>query len=363
MLGQQRRYFDRLLQVERLYLWWYAWNQLRYATNVLATPTIQLGEGNLLTFWAKNPTGGDFKVQIKKEGEEAVDLLTTGLTGLADWTLKYIAIPAAYDNKKVQILFHATSNDGDGNAYIYIDDVRVTRGEVFSDAENNQTRFTALAAAGETIDVIFSRTLLGNGDYNTFCLPFSLDADQLAASPIANFKIKAYDFATIENAELLIAIADASSIEAGVPYFIANNANEANLTEQYFKNVVVSADAPSNVANSDVTFQGVFNPVDLAAQGESDAHNQLFLAAGNTIYWPAQNKTVKGFRAYFQVNVGGLSPIRRGMPARIVERQQTPTGFENVNGDVQAIKLIENGRVVIIRNGVKYSVQGQVISK
>ena len=331
------------------------------ATNVLATPTIQLGEGNLLTFWAKNPTGGDFKVQIKEEGEEAVDLLTTGLTGLADWTLKYIAIPAGYNNKKVQILFHATSNDGDANAYIYIDDVRVARGEVFADTENNQARFSTLKTAGETIDVIFNRTLLCNGNYNTFCLPFSLSAAQIAESPIANFKLKAFDYAAIENEELLIAITNASSIEAGVPYFIANQSNEANQTVQLYQEVVISADAPSNKANSDVTFQGVFNPVDLAAQ-TTDVHNQLFLAAGNSIYWPAQNKTVKGFRAYFEVVVGsGALHIKAGMPARIVEHTDSATGIENTDVDTQALKLLENGNVVIIRNGVKYTIQGQKI--
>ncbi len=331
------------------------------ATNVLATPTIQLGEGNLLTFWAKNPTGGDFKVQIKGEGEEAVDLLTTGLTGLADWTLKYIAIPAAYDNKKVQILFHATSNEGDASAYIYIDDVRVARGEVFTDTEDNQSRFTTLKTAGETIDVIFNRTLLCNGDYNTFCLPFSLSAAQIAESPIANFKLKAFDYAKIENEELLIAITNASSIEAGVPYFIANQSNEANQTVQLYQDVVITADAPSNKANSDVTFQGVFTPVDLAAQ-TTDVHNQLFLAAGNSIYWPAQNKTVKGFRAYFEVVVGsGALHIKAGMPARIVEHTDSATGIENTDVDTQALKLLENGNVVIIRNGVKYTIQGQKI--
>jgi hypothetical protein len=243
-----------------------------------------------------------------------------------------------------------------------IDNFRVARVEIFSDTQNNQGRFEALKEEGKTIDVLFNRTLLGNGDYNTFCLPFSLDADQLAESPIANFKIKAFDYATIEGGELLIAIAPASSIEAGVPYFVANNANEANLTTQLFKDVVITADAPANVANGDVAFQGVFNPVDLAAQ-TGDVHNQLFLAAGNMIYWPAQNKTVKGFRAYFQVTTGNNSPIRQGMPARIVERQQMPTGFENLNSDIQSLKFIENGRVVILRNGVKYTIQGQVISK
>jgi len=333
------------------------------ATNVLATPAILLGEGNLLTFWAKNPTGGDFKVQIQAEGEERADLLT-GITGLTDWTLKYAAIPASYNNKKVQLFFCATSNEGDANAYIYIDDIRVARGEVFSDAENNQARFATLAAAPETIDVIFNRTLLGNGDYNTFCLPFSLDADQLAASPIANFKLKAFDYAAIEGDELLIAITNASSIEAGVPYFVANTANEPNQTVQFYKDVVITADEPGKVDKGEVSFQGVFDPVDLAAQATDAAHNQLFLAAGNKIYWPAQNRTVKGFRAYFNVTVGsGVLKIKKGMPARIVERAEVVTGINNTNVENVTLKFIENEQVVIIRNGVKYNIQGQVISK
>ncbi len=328
------------------------------ATNVLATPTIQLGEGNLLTFYAMNPTGGDFKVQIKEEGEAAVDLLTSGLTDLTEWTLKYVAIPAVYNNKKVQILFHATSNEGDANAYIYIDDVRVARGEAFTDTESNQSRFTTLKAAGETMDVIFNRTMLYNGDYNTLCLPFSLSAAQLAASPLANFNLKAFDFATIENEELQIAIASASSIEAGIPYFVAFQGNEANQTVQLYQDVVITADVPGNIENGDVIYQGVFNPVDLSANDKS----VLFLAAGNTIYWPAQNKTVKGFRAYFNVTVGGGAlHIKKGMPVRIVERAEVTTGIDNTNVENATLKFIENNQVVIIRNGVKYTVQGQKI--
>lgn len=328
------------------------------ATNVLATPTIQLGEGNLLTFYAKNPTGGALKVQIKEEGEEAVDLLTSGLTDLTEWTLKYVAIPAAYNNKAVQILFHATSNEGDANAYIYIDDVRVARGETFTDTESNQSRFTTLKAAGETIDVIFNRTMLYNGDYNTLCLPFSLSAAQLAASPLANFNLKAFDFATIENEELQIAIASALSIEAGVPYFVAFQGDEANQTVQLYQDVVITADVPGNIENGDVIYQGVFNPVDLSANDKS----VLFLAAGNTIYWPAQNKTVKGFRAYFNVTVGGGAlQIKKGMPVRIVERAEVTTGIDNTNVENVTLKFIENNQVVIIRNGVKYTVQGQKI--
>lgn len=39
----------------------------------------------------------------------------------------------------------------------------------------------------------------------------------------------------------------------------------------------------------------------------------------------------------------------------------TSTGISNTNADVKAVKLIENGQIVIIRNGEKFNVQGQVI--
>lgn len=338
------------------------------ATNVLATPTILLGEGNLLTFKCMNPTGGDFKVQIEGEGIAREDLLT-GLTGIADWTLKYVAIPAKFNNKKVQLFFCATSNAGDGNAYISLDDVRVTRGEVFSDAEDNASRFTALKAAGETMDVIFNRTLLFNGDYNTLCLPFSLNEEQLADAecPLNNFKLKVYDYSAVVNDELQIAIAGASSIEAGVPYFAAYQGNVANKSLHLFKDVVISADAAGEKADGQVTYQGVLNKGVLADQ-TANAENPeiLYLGAGNKIYWPAVEGglTIKGFRAYFSINYSSTpsgAPVRPRMSARIVERAEVPTGCENINAEGKAVKLLENNQVVIIRNGVKYTIQGQKI--
>jgi hypothetical protein len=52
------------------------------------------------------------------------------------------------------------------------------------------------------------------------------------------------------------------------------------------------------------------------------------------------------------------------MIARIIKEEQTATGVDNVQGDnIQCIKMIENDQIIIIKNGVKYNVQGQVISK
>ncbi len=49
------------------------------------------------------------------------------------------------------------------------------------------------------------------------------------------------------------------------------------------------------------------------------------------------------------------------MNARIVERQNMPTGIDNAKFNDETIKRLENNQVIIIRNGVKYNIQGQVI--
>ena len=281
------------------------------------------------------------------------------LTQKASYTQARIALNTVPADAYLAFRYAGGTEQGDQ----YIKNLRISRLEIFSDdADDIESRLAALKTAGETIDILFNRTLIDNKDYNTFCVPFSLNADQLAASPLANFKLKAFDYAAIEGTELLIAITNASSIEAGVPYFVANNEN-GEVTEQLFQDVTITAATPGKVDKGDVSFQGVFDKDTLFAQTGAD-HDQLFLGAGNTIYWPQSDKIVKGFRAYFNVLTGGSAlHIKAGMPVRIVERQQTPTGCENVQSESKTLKFIENNQVVIIRNGVKYSVQGQVISK
>lgn len=332
------------------------------ATNVLATPVILLGESNLLTFRCMNPTGGDFKVQIQAEGEERADLLT-GLTGIADWTLKYAAIPASYNNKKVQLFFCATSNEGDQDAYISLDDVRVKKGIVLDETADN-----TFAPANEEIDVVMARNLLFNGDYNTLCLPFSLSAEQLAAEdcPLNNFKLKVFDYSTVVGDELQIAIAGASSIEAGQPYFAAyQGAAVDNKALHLFKDVVISTNEAGKKENGQVTYQGVLNHDVLPNQSANSANPEiLYLGAGNKIYWPSTNVPIKGFRAYFKVDYSSApngAPVRPHMSARIVEHAEMPTGLEGLQGNEQVVKMLENNQVIIIRNGVKYSIQGQKI--
>ena len=96
-------------------------------TNMLKTPAMNFPSGKTmqLTFWYKNPVGGDFSVYISKDGGATYTTeLATGLTGVSDWTKKEIVLPADF-SENVVIVFQGISNWGSGDAYVYLDDVTI----------------------------------------------------------------------------------------------------------------------------------------------------------------------------------------------------------------------------------------------
>jgi hypothetical protein len=68
-------------------------------------------------------------------------------------------------------------------------------------------------------------------------------------------------------------------------------------------------------------------------------------------------------RAYFQfpnLTAAQASKLR----ARVVVEENVETALDNVSGQKQEnIKVISNGQLIIIRDGVKYNAQGVKISE
>ena len=227
------------------------------------------------------------------------------------------------------------------------------------DTEDNDAVLAELE--GETVTITINRTIFCDGYFNTLCLPFDLDAAALAASPLAGYaRLAKFTEATVESGsdELQLVYEYATSIEAGVPYLINFPAGE-NIVNPTFTNVTISATAGSsaNLGNG-IIVKGILKPEPFTAGNEE----MLFLLGENKLSWAGVTNYLKGFRAYFQLdNVPAGSPVRRGMNARIVERQNTPTGIDNAKFNDETIKRLENNQVIIIRNGVKYNIQGQVI--
>ena len=259
------------------------------------------------------------------------------------------------------IAFRFIGNTGEGD--LYLDNIRVSNTLVLANDADNTAALEA--NNGQTLDVQIDRTFFPGVGFNTICLPFSLPT--LVGTPLEGGELLAFKYGYVENGELLLRVYPTDAIEAGVPYLISWETGE-NIVSPIFKNVTIAASEGKAVGeNDDVKFVGIFAP-QIFPQGDK---TKIFVLANNQMAWSGVEanaaNSLKSFRAYFQTitEVGGganNAPIYNGMPARIVKQESSATDIDNIYGnDVKSIKLLENNQVVIIRNGVKYNVQGQVI--
>lgn len=338
---------------------------MRYKSgSALITPALTLPQINLtstaaLSFKVMNNYSNktvNGQVTISAEGK---DDLVTALTTSNSLTEQRIDL-SDFVGKVITIQFQATGNTNGGR--IDLDDIRIL--EQVTLADNVDNTETIAAYMNKTVDVTIERTLVAADYYNTICLPF--DVPTLTGTPLEGGDLWAFKYAKVDETtnELLFRIIEADHIEAGVPYLIAFPNNPENIVNPLFKNVTIAASAGQAVGDASIAqFVGILKPETF----EPGIKGKLFLYENNTLYWWNGDAAsdLKSFRAYFNVNVshtGAYNAPRHGMKARIIKSEQSATDVDNIyNNDVQSIKLLENNQVVIIRNGVKYNVQGQVI--
>ena len=233
--------------------------------------------------------------------------------------------------------------------------------ETSDDASGIEDDMADLVAAGGTTDLTINRTLYKDGCFNTLCLPFSLTEAELAASPLSGCKLYSLSDADDNGDNLYITITEETSIEAGMPYLIKWTYG-SDITSMTFNDVTVTASTGSTVTKGDVQFVGTIGRSTLPSDDET-RQSYLFLGANDNLYYPesGDGTSMKGFRAYFIVD-NASSDIPRYAPARLVIAPKMPTAVENVQGDnVQSTKVIENGQLFIIKNGIKYNAQGKVV--
>jgi hypothetical protein len=309
-----------------------------------------------LSFKVRNISGSGYsaktvngKVTISAAG---VDNLEKTLITNSNLTTQEVSL-SDFAGKTVTIKFQATSNAS--SAYIDLDDIRVLENLTFADGTDNSEALSA--ANGKRANVTINRTIYCDGDYNTLCLPFSLAT--LTGTPLEDATVYAYKYAVLEPDELQVRIYETENgIQAGVPYLLKISA-ESNITSMTFSDVIITAAEGKTIGKDEaVEFIGILKPEAFTAGDEST----LFVSTGNNLAWASESANLKSFRAFFKRTASAPAPLRPGMRARIVVQEEVVTGVDGTQGnDVQCIKLIENEQLVIIRNGVKYNVQGQII--
>lgn len=158
----------------------------------------------------------------------------------------------------------------------------------------------------KTCDVeLTGRSLTKFGQWNTLCLPFALNAEEIAASDLAGATIKEMSTSgtsfDAESGLLTLTFSPANSIEAGKPYIVRWEDSSGSVSNPVFSGVTIDADASTEVTSTDgkVKFIGTYSPI-VYPQGEAYP-SVLLMGSNSTLFYPngSAASTINACRAHF----------------------------------------------------------------
>ena len=229
-------------------------------------------------------------------------------------------------------------------------------------ADNEESSYytTTLSTFTGSMDFQLMRTFYA-GMWNTVCFPFALSASQIAASDMSGASFYTLISVTGDAAEGLdFNVSEVTSLSARTPYLV--QVSGANITNPVFEGVTLAASAFTNNTSGtnvgDTKFFGTVHPTDLEI-GENSGF--LFLGQNNALYWPNVANKIRAFRAYFYSGDGVVQSVHPRV--RIVLQNETTTDLsdKSEHSAPSVKKYMENGSLVIERDGKKYNAVGQEI--
>lgn len=225
--------------------------------------------------------------------------------------------------------------DNSGEWMLYVPTIQLV------DGDNSATIDTYY---GKKVNAQVNRTFVANDGYYTICLPFDLQASEIGIA----YQVTSITEHIAEKGFNMV-FSEVSELEAGQPYLILPN----NLTNPIFENVTISYTGNGeqvHASGAGVNFymQGIING--------NGSTNGLYWVGTNG-YFYNDDTSILGLRTYFSITDNAGKPIN--IRARVVVSENAATGLDNItNGENTTIKVIENGQLIIIRNGEKFNAQG-----
>ncbi|CDE30236.1 putative uncharacterized protein [Leyella stercorea CAG:629] len=227
----------------------------------------------------------------------------------------------------------------------------------------DETKTDNIIETYENANVTLQRTL--SKDYwNTFCVPFALDAEQVAQYFGEGTQLRTYEGNCNNN---IVYFATVDNIEAGKPYIMKpGNAVVQNPTFEGVSMVATGLDEngnPQAVGDaSTVQMKGIYNQILLNTD-----KTELFLGDNDLFYYPIDDvdaRTIGGLRAYFIVPQGtDIKKLRAnldGTPTSldtIFDTEESNAPVYNLQGQcvgntLRALKsgiYIQNGKKVVVK--------------
>ena len=236
------------------------------------------------------------------------------------------------------------------------DDVTIDQ----ASADNTTILTNCSTYVEKPVNVQLTRSTFSPLYYNTFCSPVRMTNSEIKTLFGDTTHLVEFDDAVVENDTLRLNFKDATAIVAGQPYLIKP---ENSVSNPRFTGITPTALATSGatVEGTDASFYGILSPLGITDEW-AEGKNFIFLLAENKFTY-ATGGTLKGMRAYFLLGDDVEPSVLAHSPKMRInyeaEGGQTPTAIDKTQTEVKAEKVMENGVMYIIKNGVKYSVMGE----
>lgn len=226
----------------------------------------------------------------------------------------------------------------------------------------DETKTDNIIETYENANVTLQRTL--SKDYwNTFCVPFALDAEQVTQYFGEGTQLRTYEGNCNDN---IVYFTTVENIEAGKPYIMKpGNAVVQNPTFEGVSMVATGLDEKGNPQAvgdaSTVQMKGIYNHVTLV----QDKTN-IYIGAGNKFYYPADAEAcqMNGLRAYFIVPEGtDIKKLRANLDGattslgEIFDTEESNTPVYNLQGQCVGNSLSTLKSGIYVQNGKKVVVK------
>lgn len=298
----------------------------------------------LFTMNVNSDNGQSYRISIKDDAENPVDSYENNPHSGAQTITHYFALPAGNYFVKVENTTYYS------HGYLVSFEVTESPNSLFiSENATDNSAWASKVNDENTYNVQIIRTLRA-GMYNTFCLPFAVSYSQCKTIFGNDVEIYTLDEAIVDGEVLNVTLKNSSDIYQGTPVFIKPSTDIVN---PIFTSVEFKRATPAATTKTNADFVGTFVSTTLTANTDI-----LYLGPDNTLYYPEVDTPIKGFRAWFTIH-GAAAPVIRRM--NIIERTGEATSINLINDAKNDGKYLENGQLIIIRDGVRYNAMGVMI--
>ena len=239
------------------------------------------------------------------------------------------------------------------------------------DGDENTDSISAASATGKIYDVTLQdRIFYMDSAWITLCLPFDLNpSDEM--SDLFDATIMELDAATsgLNGTTLTLNFNPVTTMTAGKPYLVRWGNYDYELYDPVFRGVSITDATLHDVLFPGGAFKGTYDAIPFPQSNP----NILLMGADNSLFWPQPDPndpsvypTIGACRAYFELESTAQAPDRiilnfnNNAPAITTDVEIVEGQKSKVKG--RGEKVLRDGVLYILRDGIVYDVLGRKIS-